>query len=81
MPGFPQRAVRDKVGSIVCSLTQSIHFLSCLVFSKPNISISSLDFDKMKRRKNSEITDPQVEELELMSKRKKAALKMAKELI
>jgi hypothetical protein len=44
-PGLPTANVRGKVGSIVCSLTQSIHFLSYLVFSKPNIPISSLDFD------------------------------------
>ena len=45
-------------------------------FSKPNISIisSSLDFDKMKRRKNSEIKEPHVEELELISKRKRVAI-------
>ena len=36
-PGFPKEPLR--------SLTQSIHFLSYLVFSKPNIPISSLDFD------------------------------------
>ena len=47
--------VYGKVGSIMCSHTQSIHFLSYLVFSKPNIPISSFDFDKMKMRKNSEI--------------------------
>ncbi len=37
VPGSPQRtitpALRGKVGSIMCSLTQSIHFLSYLVFS------------------------------------------------
>ncbi len=34
--------LRGKVGSIMCSLKQRIHFLSYLVFLKPNIP---LDFD------------------------------------
>ena len=53
MPGSPQRTnryyanvlLRGKVGSIMCSLSQRIHFLSYLVFHKPKIPISSLDFD------------------------------------
>ena len=55
--------IRGKVGFIMCSLTQGMHFLSCLVSSKPNIPISSLDFDRMKRRKIVRY-DPQVEELD-----------------
>ena len=37
--------VRGKVGSIMCSLTQSIHFLSYLVFSNQIFQFCSLDFD------------------------------------
>ena len=56
--------VRGKVGSIVCSLTQSIHFLSYLVFSNQIFQFCPLDFDKMKeRRANSESKEPQAEEL------------------
>ena len=47
--------VYGKVGSIMFSHTQSVHFLLYLVFSKPNILISSFDFDKVKMRENSEI--------------------------
>ena len=50
-------------------------------FLKPNIPISSLDFDKMKEgRKNSELKEPQVEELELISERKRVAIQVAFEL-
>ena len=55
--GFPNVPLRGKVGSIIYSHTQSIHFLSYLVFLKPNIPISSLKEEKIVRN------DPRVEEL------------------
>jgi hypothetical protein len=49
-----------------------------LVFSKPNIPISSLDFDR--KEGNSEIKEPHVEELDLVSTKKRVAIKEASEL-
>ena len=57
-PGFPgvplllRPLLGGKVWFIMCSFTQSIHFLSYLVSSKPNISISSSWFrpEKMSMR-------------------------------
>jgi hypothetical protein len=42
-------------------------------FLKPNIPISSLDFDE--RRKDSELKEPQLEELKLVSKKKESRKK------
>ena len=48
-PGLPNEPLRQrmrcKVGSIVCSLTQRIHFLSYLVFSNQIFQFCSFDFD------------------------------------
>ena len=44
-----------------------------LGFSKPNIPISSLDFDEKKEwSENSELKEPQVEEFEIVSKKKES---------
>ncbi len=43
--------VRGKVRSIVCSLTQSFHFLSYVVFSNQIFQFCSLDFDQQDREK------------------------------
>ncbi len=69
--------VRGKVGSIMCSLTQSIHFLSYLVFSNQIFQFCSLDslkkmstpapviFTKMVTRGKPQQKEPLPEEIPL----------------
>ena len=54
-PGLPNANVRGKVGSsIVCSLTQSIHFLSYLVFSNQIFQYPFLISTTVDERKEGE---------------------------